>query len=210
MNLASILRHFDLQHGETLIVREFTKELISLAGFGIWASQGPEELTWTKQISPAVFRRTKQTTSVTVFPYHLHLVPGRVSVFSWAVLLEQFRLVFANLLGAQTVWRTVEASREIFHYTDVTAYGSFSVIATLEFLQHHFSEMGHGDTSCDPHLHQTVEQPTLHYLMRVRRRAAARPINSSKKRRQKRLNAAFLSRPTCGRSGLTRASTTPR
>src|SRR6266481_689752 len=33
--------------------------------------------------------------------------------------------------------------------------------------------MGHGDTSCDPHLHQTVEQPTLHYLTRsVRRRAA--------------------------------------
>src|SRR5207253_7080889 len=32
-------------------------------------------------------------------------------------LLEQFRLVFANLLGAQTVWRTLEASREIFHYT---------------------------------------------------------------------------------------------
>src|SRR6201998_1213879 len=89
-------------------------------------------------------------------------------------LLEQFRLVFANLLGAQTVWRTLEASREIFHYTDVTAYGSFGVITTLEFVQHHFSEMGHGNTSCDPHLHQTVEQPTLHYLTRsVRRRAAA-------------------------------------
>src|SRR6266404_4521501 len=39
-------------------------------------------------------------------------------------LLEQFRLVFANLLGAQAVWRTMEALREIFHY--------------------HFSEMGHG------------------------------------------------------------------
>src|SRR5713226_9025889 len=88
-------------------------------------------------------------------------------------LLEQFRLVFANLLGAQTVWRALEASREIFHYADVTAYGSFSVITTLEFFQHHFSEMGHGNTSCDPHLHQTIEQPTLHYLTRsVRRRAA--------------------------------------
>src|SRR6266436_1336951 len=33
--------------------------------------------------------------------------------------------------------------------------------------------MGHGDTSCDPHLHQTVQEPTLHYLTRsVRRRAA--------------------------------------
>jgi hypothetical protein len=50
-------------------------------------------------------------------------------------------LVFANVLGAQTVWKTLEASREILHYPDVTAYGSVSVIATLEFLQHHFSEM---------------------------------------------------------------------
>src|SRR5229473_5894608 len=64
--------------------------------------------------------------------------------------------------------------REIFHYADVTAYGSFSVITTLEIVKHHFSETGHGNTSCDPHLHQTIEQPTLHYLTRsVRRRAAA-------------------------------------
>src|SRR5713226_1189451 len=60
-------------------------------------------------------------------------------------LLEQFRLVFANLRGAQTVWRTLEASREIFHYPDVTAYGSFSVITTLEIFQHHFAKSGHGD-----------------------------------------------------------------
>ena len=41
-------------------------------------------------------------------------------------LLEQFCLVFANLLGAQAVWRTMEALREIFHYPDVTVYGSFA------------------------------------------------------------------------------------
>jgi hypothetical protein len=46
-------------------------------------------------------------------------------------------------------------------------YGGFSVITTLEILQHHFSEMGQGNTSCDPHLHQTIEQPTLHYLTRI-------------------------------------------
>src|SRR5712692_7878618 len=41
--------------------------------------------------------------------------------------------------------------------------------------------MGHGDTSCDPHLHQTVEQPTLHYLTRsVRRRAAWFKFGSGK------------------------------
>src|SRR6266849_7684067 len=89
-------------------------------------------------------------------------------------LLEQFRLVFANLLGAQTVWRTLEASREIFHYPNVTAYGSFSVITTLEFLQHHFSEMGHRDLL----LTQNLSQPSSNHcsvrLTRsVRRRAAS-------------------------------------
>jgi len=39
----------------------------------------------------------------------------------------------------------MEASRKIFHYADVTAYGIFCVITTLEIFQHHFSEMGHGD-----------------------------------------------------------------
>jgi len=39
----------------------------------------------------------------------------------------------------------MEASRKIFHYPDVTAYGSLSVITKLEFFQHHFSQMGHGD-----------------------------------------------------------------
>src|SRR5690349_16185847 len=36
-----------------------------------------------------------------------------------------------------------------------------SVITTLEFFQHHFAKMGHRNTSCDPHLHQAVEQPML-------------------------------------------------
>ena len=39
----------------------------------------------------------------------------------------------------------MEASRKIFHYPDVTAYGSLSVITTLKIFQHHFSEMGHRD-----------------------------------------------------------------
>jgi hypothetical protein len=38
----------------------------------------------------------------------------------------------------------MEALGEIFHYPDVTVYGSFGIITTLEIFQHHFSEMGHG------------------------------------------------------------------
>jgi hypothetical protein len=48
-----------------------------------------------------------------------------------------------------------------------------SVITALEFFRHHFAKMGHRNTSCDPHLHQAIEQPNVPYLTRsVRRRAA--------------------------------------
>src|SRR5260370_33744606 len=36
-----------------------------------------------------------------------------------------------------------------------------SVITALEFFQHYFAKMGHRNTSCDPHLHQVIEQPML-------------------------------------------------
>ena len=41
--------------------------------------------------------------------------------------------------------------------------------------------MGHENTSCDPHLHQAVELPTLHYLTRSARRRAASFKSSSRK-----------------------------
>src|SRR6516164_2742629 len=88
-------------------------------------------------------------------------------------LLEQLGLIFANVSRAQTIGRTAESSSKIFHCPDIVAYGTLRVIKTLELIQHHFSKMGHRDTSCDPHLHQPVEQPTLHYLTRSVRRAAA-------------------------------------
>ncbi len=64
-------------------------------------------------------------------------------------------------------------SRKILDGADVGTCGLLSVITALEFLQHHFAKSGHRNTSCDPHLHQAIEQPTLDYLTRsVRRRAA--------------------------------------
>src|SRR2546421_11638491 len=36
-----------------------------------------------------------------------------------------------------------------------------SVITALEFFQHYFAKTGHRNTSCDPHLHQAIEQPML-------------------------------------------------
>ena len=64
-------------------------------------------------------------------------------------------------------------SSKILDGADVRTCGLWSVITTPEFFQHHFAKMGHRNTSCDPHLHQAIEQPTLDYLTRsVRRRAA--------------------------------------
>src|SRR6266849_7175589 len=47
--------------------------------------------------------------------------------------------------GAQAVRRTVESSSKIFDCVDVGTCGVLSVITTLEFFQHHFSQMGHRD-----------------------------------------------------------------
>src|SRR5260370_25019122 len=44
-------------------------------------------------------------------------------------------------------------SSKIFYCTKVVAYGILCIITKLEFFQHHFYKMGHGNTSCDPHLH---------------------------------------------------------
>src|SRR6266404_3912834 len=56
---------------------------------------------------------------------------------------------------------TVESSSKILDCANVAACGIFRIITTLELFQHHFSQMGHRETSCDPHLHQTIEQPML-------------------------------------------------
>src|SRR6516165_12500464 len=46
---------------------------------------------------------------------------------------------------AQAIRWTVEVASKVFHCADVGTCGIVSVITTLEFLQHHFSESGHKD-----------------------------------------------------------------
>jgi hypothetical protein len=87
--------------------------------------------------------------------------------------VKQLGLIFTNVPRTQTVRGAVESSRPIFDGVDVTTYSFFRVVKVLEELKHQFTKMGHRNTSCDPHLHQAIEQPTLSYLTRsVRRRAA--------------------------------------
>src|SRR5260221_7535801 len=62
---------------------------------------------------------------------------------------------------AQAIWGAVEVSSKILDCADVGTCGMLSVITALEFFQHYFAKMGHRNTSCDPHLHQAIEQPML-------------------------------------------------
>src|SRR6478672_6723450 len=48
-------------------------------------------------------------------------------------------------------------SSKIFYCTKVVAYGILCIITKLEFFQHHFFETGHRNTSCDPHLHPSLQ-----------------------------------------------------
>ena len=61
---------------------------------------------------------------------------------------------------------------EVGHHSQIITRGDGRVVAALELLQHHFSQTGHRNTSCDLHLHQTVEQPTLRHATRSVRRAS--------------------------------------
>jgi hypothetical protein len=62
-----------------------------------------------------------------------HCVRGQFS------LAEELCLVLADVLLAQLVRRTLEVPCKIFDSADVGSCCTLRVIATLEFLQHHFS-----------------------------------------------------------------------
>src|SRR5215472_17269068 len=66
---------------------------------------------------------------------------------------------------AQAIRWAVEVSSKILDGPKVVAYGMFREVTTLEIFQHHFSKMGHRDTSCDPHLypnHRATNAPLPH------------------------------------------------
>jgi hypothetical protein len=85
---------------------------------------------------------------------------------------QQIGLIGSKFVGAELVGRLAKVLSEVGHNSQIITCGDGRVVATLKLLQHHFSQMGHRNTSCDPHLHQIVEQPTLHYVTRSVRRAS--------------------------------------
>src|ERR1700740_368818 len=86
------------------------------------------------------------------------------------------REVLANLPRPQAIRLAVEVSSKILDGADVRAYGSCRVVTSLEFFQHYFAKMGHGNTSCDPHLHtnhQATNVPLPHAKRPPRQRLRA-------------------------------------
>ena len=58
-------------------------------------------------------------------------------------LPQEVGLILAQVILIQLVWWTVEMLGEPLHRLDVVLNGGLGVVAPLEFLQHHASEMGH-------------------------------------------------------------------
>ena len=54
-------------------------------------------------------------------------------------LAEEVRLVLTDVFRPELVGSALEITREIFNGLNVSAYGSLSVVTTLEFLEHHFA-----------------------------------------------------------------------
>src|SRR5208282_1838607 len=68
-------------------------------------------------------------------------------------ITKQVNLVFADVVWTEAVRRTAEVLRKILHRMDVGTNRVLRVVATLEFIQHQLSEMGHSDLLVTQTLH---------------------------------------------------------
>jgi hypothetical protein len=59
--------------------------------------------------------------------------------------LEQMSLILPNLLGPELVRWLVKIFRKIADDANVSFCGTMGIVATLEFFQHLFASLGHGD-----------------------------------------------------------------
>src|SRR3974390_1136046 len=65
---------------------------------------------------------------------------------------KEIRLVLPDVLRTELVGRALEVTREIFHGLEVGAGCRLGVITTLEFLEHHFAQVGNRSSPYDPTL----------------------------------------------------------
>src|SRR5437660_11871835 len=66
------------------------------------------------------------------------------------LITQQVKLKLPNVFRPELIGRLVEVLGKIPQCASVGFYGTRSVIATLELLQHHSSEMGHRDLLVTP------------------------------------------------------------
>src|SRR6185369_13724503 len=91
-------------------------------------------------------------------------------------ITEQMGDILADLLWGHLIGWSMEIPREIFDRTKISSRGSLGVIATLEFLEHLLSKMGHKDL-----LVTRTISPTNHLMLGVCvRKAPAARLRSSK------------------------------
>ena len=60
-------------------------------------------------------------------------------------LSEQVSLILTQMVVVQLIRWFAVVGRELFDGLKVILYSGFSEVTTLEFLQHHFSKLGHRD-----------------------------------------------------------------
>src|SRR5260370_3482624 len=78
---------------------------------------------------------------------------GNVLLYSAGIqlpLLKQVGLILAQVLRAELVGRLMEMAGEFLDDPYVGSYGTLSVIAALEVLQHHFTETRHREPPYEP------------------------------------------------------------
>src|SRR6185369_7833820 len=91
-------------------------------------------------------------------------------------ITEQMGDILADLLWGHLIGWSMEILREIFDRTKISPRGSLGVIATLEFLEHLLSKMGHKDL-----LVTRTISPTNHLMLGVCvREAPAARLRSSR------------------------------
>jgi hypothetical protein len=83
--------------------------------------------------------------------------------------VEQLHLIGADVLLSELGRRPMEVPGEIFHYLQVGYCGSLREITTLEFFQHHCSEMGYRDLLVTQRLRRFARTPQPTHTRSVRR-----------------------------------------
>ena len=81
---------------------------------------------------------------------------------------EELGLVLADVLRSQAIGRAVEVLGKPLDQANVALRGSFRVMTTLEFFQHHFAQMGHRDHLLVTHNLSEKNQDCRHHTTRQR------------------------------------------